>query len=400
MSKKARNKRMRARDAPPQKRSMLMTCSMDGWTELLNTGYKPLTSCPEVQMAVGVYADLIANMTIMLMKNTEIGDVRVHNGLSRRLDIEPHRNMTHQTFMSHLVRVLLTTGNQVTVPRYSADGLIEDLQPLPPSKVNFTEDGEGYRVRYGERFFAPDEVLHFPLNPDPEKPWMGTGYAVALRDVTESLRQSAATRNALMASPAPSIIVRVNGLMDDMQTEEGRERVRDQYMTASETGKPWLVPAEAFEVEQVKPLTLNDLAIEKSIELDKRSAAAIVGVPAFLVGVGAFDEKEFNWFVATRVMSIARIFEQEFTRKLLLSPELYFRFNNRSLLNYNLAEVISAGQAMVDRMAMTRNEWRDWIGLPPNPDMDELLALENYIPASMVGQQKKLTGGETDGNES
>ena len=218
--------------------------------------------------------------------------------------------------------------------------------------------------------------------------------------MAESLRQSAATRNALMKSPAPSIIVRVNGLMDDMQTEEGRERVRDQYMTASETGKPWLVPAEAFEVEQVKPLTLNDLAIEKSIELDKRSAAAIVGVPAFLVGVGSFDEREFNWFVATRVMAIARIFEQEFTRKLLIAPDLYFRFNNRSLLNYNLTEVISAGQAMVDRIAMTRNEWRDWIGLPPNPDMDDLLALENYIPASMLGQQKKLTGGETDGNES
>lgn len=400
MSRKAKARKMRARDAPAVKRSMLMTCDVTGWTDLLSTGYKPLTSCPEVQMAVGVYADLIANMTIMLMQNTEIGDVRIHNGLSRKLDIEPHRNMTHQTFMSHLVRVLLMEGNQVTVPRYSADGLIDDLQPLPPSAVSFEPDGESYRIRYGAKMFAPDEVLHFPLNPDPEKPWLGTGYTVALKDVAQSLRQSAATRNALMKSPAPSIIVRVNGLMDDMQTEEGRERVRDQYMTASETGKPWLVPAEAFEVEQVKPLTLNDLAIEKSIELDKRSAAAIVGVPAFLVGVGSFDEREFNWFVATRVMAIARIFEQEFTRKLLIAPDLYFRFNNRSLLNYNLTEVISAGQAMVDRIAMTRNEWRDWIGLPPNPDMDDLLALENYIPASMLGQQKKLTGGETDGNES
>lgn len=32
-------------------------------------------------------------------------------------------------------------------------------------------------------------------------------------------------------------------------------------------------------------------------------------------------------------------------------------------------------------MAMTRNEWRDWIGMAPRGEMEELLALENYIPA-------------------
>lgn len=391
----------RARDAPTQKRSLLYTCSMDGWTEILQSGYRPLSSCPEVQMAVGVYADMIANMTIMLMQNTDIGDVRVRNGLSRKLDIEPHRNMTHQTFFSHIVRVLMSTGNQVTVPRYDREGYLTDLEPLPPSVVSFVPDGDSYRVRYGDKSFAPDEVLHFPLCPDPEKPWIGTGYAVALKDVVDNLRQTTNTRNALMRSPAPSLIVRVNGLMDEMQTSEGREAVREQYVSANETGKPWLIPAEAFEVEQVKPVTINDLAIDKSIEIDKRSAAAIVGVPAFLLGVGDFDKAEFNWFVSTRLMSIARILEQEFTRKLLISPDLYFRFNNRSLLNYDLTEVVDAGKELVDRIAMRRNEWRDWLGLPPDAEMDELLALENYIPADKLGDQKKLTtGGGDDAGES
>ena len=51
---------------------------------------------------------------------------------------------------------------------------------------------------------------------------------------------------------------------------------------------------------------------------------------------------------------------------------------------------------MVDRMAMRRNEWRDWVGLPPDEDMSDLLALENYIPADRVGDQKKLNGGGED----
>lgn len=397
-------RKIKARDAPVKNtRSVAYMCDCQGWETLFCTGYKPVTSCPEVQTAIGVYADLIANMTIQLMKNTDIGDVRVRNGLSRKLDIEPHRNMTHQTFMSNLVRVMLTNGNQVTIPKYDRDGLLADLEPLPPGHVSFMPEGESYKVIYQGKSFRPDEVLHFPVNPDPEQPWRGTGFAVALRDVVDSLRQTTATKTALMKNPAPSLIVRVNGLIDDMQTAEGREKVAEQYLPhGNEGAKPWLVPAEAFEVEQVKPLSLNDLAIKTNLEIDKKSAAAIVGVPAFLMGVGEFNANEFNWFVATRVMAIARIIEQEMTRKLLISPNMYFRLNNRSLLNYNITEVVNAGKELVDRIAMRRNEWRDWLGLPPDPEMDEMLALENYIPANMLGQQKKLkeTGGEDDGKKS
>lgn len=403
MSKKARSRKVKARDAPvQQKRSALYLTSLEGWETLLCSGYKPLTSCPEVQTAIGVYASLIANMTIQLMQNTENGDVRIRNGLSRKLDIEPHRYMTHQTFMTNLVRVLMTKGNQVTIPIYNRDGYLEDLEPLPPDSVTFVPEKNGYKVMYEGKRFAPDEVLHFPLNPDPQQPWIGTGYTVEIKDVVKSLRQATDTKNALMRNPTPSLIVRVNGLMDDMQTPEGREKVRAQYVDSSESGKPWLVPAEAFDVTEVKPVSLSALAIDKHLELDKRSAAAIIGVPAFLVGVGQFNETEFNWFVANRVMNIARIIEQEFTRKLLIAPDLYFRFNNRSLLNYNLTAIIGAGIQLVDRMALRRNELRDWAGLTPDPEMEELLALENYIPASMLDQQKKLkdTGGEKNADES
>ena len=133
--------------------------------------------------------------------------------------------------------------------------------------------------------------------------------------------------------------------------------------------------------------------IKTGLELDKRAVASIMGVPPFLVGVGDFKKEEFNWFVTTRVLSVAKSIEQELTRKLLFSPDMYWRFNNRSLLSYDIGELVTAGSEMVDRMALRRNEWRDWIGLPPDEDMDELLALENYIPANRLGDQAKLTGG-------
>ncbi|MBQ8616009.1 MAG: phage portal protein [Clostridia bacterium] len=389
----------RSRDAPEEKRSTGKTvflCSPEAWNLLCASGYKTLLSCPEVQMCIGVYADLIASMTIQQMENTEKGDVRVKDALSRKIDIEPHHDMTHQTWMSNIVRVMLSQGNQVTVPRYDRDGLLTDLDPVPPSRVSFVQEGDSYKVMISGVPFTPDEVLHFPVNPDPEQPYKGMGYTVALQDVVDTIQQANTTKKALMESPSPSLVIKVDGFDDDMKSTAGQDRLASKYLHASQNGKPWFVPAEAFTIEQIKPLTIADLAIKDNLELDKRSVAAIFGVPAFLVGVGQFDAAEFNWFVATRVMPLARIIEQELTRKLLISPKRYFRLNNRSLLNYNITEVVNAGKEMVDRMSLRRNEWRDWLGLAPDPDMEELLALENYIPADMLDKQKKLKGGGDD----
>lgn len=357
--------------------------------------YRPVTSCAEVQMCVGVYADLIASMTIHQIENTGNGDRRVIDGLSRRVDIEPNADMTHMTFMGHIVRVLMLHGNQVTIPIYR-DGLLEELRPVPPSQVQFLRDGNSYLIRCGGELFRPDEVLHFAVNPDPEEPFRGQGFTASLRDVVRSLQRTQEAKNAIMASPKPSVIVKVQGLTYEEQTPEKRDALVDKYVTSARDGRPWLIPAEAIDVQQIKPLTLNDLAIEASLNLDKRSVASILGVPAFMVGVGAFDAKEYDWFVSTRVRAIAKIIEQELTRKLLISPDRFWRMNQRSLLNYDTAAVIAAGSALVDHMAMRRNEWREWLGLGVDPEMEELLALENYIPASRLGDQKKLKDGGTD----
>lgn len=404
MSKK-RNKTKFGRDAPMKKREVtvgqtgIAFTSPDAWKVLCGDGYRPIMKCPEVQMCINVYADLISSMTLRLMRNTENGDIRVKNELSRLLDINPNKYMTHMTFFQIIVRALMEEGNQITYPSYRAGGFLTSLKPLEPMRTSIAPIGtEDYVVNYGGRMLRPDEVLHFILNPDPDQPFIGKGYQASLRDIVKSIRQANATRQALQESPAPSIIVKVDGLTEEFRSPEGRAKLGAQFIDASENGRPWFIPAEAFSVDQVKPLSLNDLAIKDSLELDKRSVAAIFGIPAFLVGVGEFKLEEYQLFVTTRLMAVARIIEQTMTKGLLWSEDLYLSFNPRSLYNYSLNDLVNVGKEMVDRMAMRRNEWRDWMGLPPDPDMDELLALENYIPADRLGDQKKLNeGGE--GNE-
>lgn len=400
MSRKTRRAK-NSRDAPvrseTKKTAAVFLSDPEGYKILCGDGYRPLSSCPEVQTCISAYAEAIANMTLHLMVNTDKGDKRIHDGLSRQLDIEPNRHMTHQTFFENIVRVMMTEGNQVTIPVYEGEYL-RNLIPIKPSKVTFREEGDDYRVMIGGVPYRPDEVLHFPINPDPERPYMGLGFRVALSEVVKSLRQTTTTKNTLMESPMPSLIVKVDGLGERLQTPEGREELTRQYIGETKGGRPWMIPAETMSIETVKPLTLNDLAIKESLELDKRSIAAIIGVPAFLVGIGSFDAKEYNWFISTKVMRVARIIQQELTRKILISPDRYWRFNPRSLMSYDIDQLISAGKEMVDRMAMRRNEWRDWVGFEPDEEMDELLALENFVPADRLGDQKKLKsgGGEAD----
>lgn len=407
MSKQKKKRRAQSgytRDAPLQTSDRTYSawlCSDEAFKVLTAGQYTRLSDCPEVRMCVSLYADLISNMTLYLMLNTDGGDIRVKNELSRKLDIEPDRYMTRKSFIYSLVWNLMLDGdgNQIVLPIFKG-GYLDRLKLLPPNEVSIVEtpsESDDYKIIWRGREYSPDEVLHFRLNPDSSRPWLGTGYRTVLNEVTRGLKQATKTKTALMESPSPSIVIKVDGYNEKLQTKEGRAEMAQQYIDDTQSGKPWFMQADTFDIQTIKPLTLNDLAIAKNMEIDKRTAAGIFRVPPFLVGIGDFDREAYNNFISTGIMSVSKVIEQELTRGLLISRDMYWRFNQRSLMSYSLEEIVSAGSQMVDRISMRRNEWRDWIGLPPDSEMTELLALENYIPATMLGNQKKLTG--TGGDE-
>ena len=352
-------------------------------------GYHLLSDAPEVSAAVGIIAGLIASMPLHLMENTRKGDIRVRDQLSRKIDIEPWRLGTRSTWMQWIVETMLTEGEAVVIPQTSG-ALIADLPPAPGASLYRPTGSDTYYARYNGYDFDADSILHFRFRPDPDYPWKGIGPELQLQQVVDSILQTASTKTAYMSSEyKPPLIFGVNS---DTPLADPKERSKfvKQYLTRSDPREPLIVPGDLMTIHQPKPLSLTDLAIKDGMELDKKTVAAIYELPPFLLGVGAFNKDEYNRFISGPLMRICKIIEQELTKKLLVSPERYFRFNPRALYAYSLQELSSIAKTMRDSGLMTGNEARNWIGLPPMDGLDELVMLENYIPTARLGDQSKL----------
>lgn len=391
----SRNKKFRQRDQTISTKQMHGSGALALWLkdgDICCPGYTSLDKNPEVVTACRKIAALIGSTTIYLMANTADGDQRIVNELSRAIDIDPMPNMTRSTWMESIVMTMLLygKGNAVVIP-HTWQGYLQSLEPISADRVSFIPDGyRDYTVMVDGKERKPESVLHFVYNPDRTYLWKGQGVNVSIRDIVDNLRQAAHTEKAFMSSEfKPSIIVKVDAMTDEFSSPEGRQKLTDSYINPQSPGAPWIIPAEQFDVQQVKPLTLADLAIADTVTINKKAVAAILGVPAFVVGAGDYNRDEWNAFIQGTIMPICKSIAAEMTKKLIIKPEWYLQFNIWSLIDYDLNTVSSVLLAGADRGYICGDEWRDRLHMSP-AGLKEYKILENYIPYDMSGNQKKL----------
>ena len=368
--------------------------SLDSPGVLTGSGYHRMCDAPEVASAIWIIAELISSMPIHLLEKQKVGDKRVRDALARKIDVDPWNLSTRRDWVHWIVQTMLTEGEAVVIPR-TAGTLIEDLIPAPDASLYRPTNSHTYFARYKGHEFDAGDILHFKLRPDPAQPWRGIGPQAQLNQVVQSIIQTAETKTAYMSSEyKPPIVIAVNS-DSPLSDEKERTKFINKYLKRSDKSAPLIVPADLMRISQVKPLSLTDLAIKDGVELDKKTVAAILDIPVFLLGVGSFNKDEYNTWISRRLMCICRAIEQELTKKLLFSEDRYFRFNARSLYSYSLQELSQIALNMRNAGLMTGNEGRNWLDLPPIDGLDKLVMLENYIPADRLGDQKKLNDNPT-----
>ena len=106
------------------------------------SGYTKLSDNPEIQTACLAIAKLVGSMTIRLMENTDDGDKRILNELSRALDISPNGNMgrSHWLTTNVMNMLLYGKGNAICVP-HTYEGILRSLEPISPERVSFLYEG-------------------------------------------------------------------------------------------------------------------------------------------------------------------------------------------------------------------------------------------------------------------
>lgn len=111
-----------------------------------------------------------------------------------------------------------------------------------------------------------DEVLHFAINPDPEKlvrdrlPRYAAGHNQENQAHAPARMTDTATKNSFMSGKyMPSLIVKVDSLTAELQAKKAEIAFITNYLESSEAGRKRIIPAEMLEVQQVKPLTLKIL---------------------------------------------------------------------------------------------------------------------------------------------
>ena len=380
-------------EAGEDKRSVVFVGN-DLFGEWCSSGYTPVSEIPEVVAACRKIAELIGATTIHLMNNGKNGDERVINELSRLVDINPIQTMTRSTWMEGIVMTMLLygKGNAIVLP-HTHDGYIQSLEPISASRVVLQPDAGSYRnyhVLIDGIPKKPSNLCHFVYNPDPVYLWKGQGVTVVLKDVLDNLVQARNTeKNYLQSEYKPNVVVRVDANVKALSTPEGRQAILDQYLKPGRVGEPWLIPGDMMDISQIKPLSLSDLAIKDGMTINKQTIAAMLGVPAWVVGVGDYHRAEWNNFIQTKIMSLCKAIASELTKKIIIREQWYFRFNVWSLQDYDLEAVSNVLLAGSDRGFINGDEWRDRMNYAP-AGLTDYRVLENYIPWDMADKQKKL----------
>lgn len=357
---------------------------------LLPAGYAPVTKNEEVKKCIHKIADLVSSMTIMLMENSQDGDIRLKNELSKKIDVYPNNYMVRKNFIYKIVSDMITHGNSVVLPEVN-EGLLDNLIIWDINGVSYRGDQKSYSIQYKLQNFDPNELLHFVLIPDDLFPFKGQGFIPIVSDAIANIVQATTTKTGFLQSKwRPSLIIKVESDAEGMQIKEEREKILNSYVGDTENGEPWIIPASEIDVSEIRPLSLQDLAIQESIELDKKAVAAAFGVPPYMLGVGSFNKDEYNNFIYSVIMPISKVIEQELSKKVVYSPKWYFKFNSKSLMQYNLGELTTHVKEMVAGGLINRNEGRNAFDYSPVDGLNEYVVLENYIPVEDVGKQKKL----------
>ncbi|RKO62385.1 phage portal protein [Caldibacillus debilis] len=314
---------------------------------------------------------------------------------------EPNPFMTGQMLQEKLATQLLLNNNAFALIIRDEFGYPSQIYPIPAVSVEAVYENEElflkFNLRNGKIFQFPyRDIIHlrqdFHMNDI-----FGDAPAVAITDLMEVVYTT--DQGIVKAIKNSNIIKWLLKFKQVLRPEDIKKNVEEftqNYLSIdSETGGAAGIDAKA-DIEQVQP--------QSYVPDDKQMDKTIQRVYSFFntnenIVQSKFTEDEWTAFYESVIEPIAIQMSQEFTRKLFNRRERGFGnkiiFESSNLQYASMQTKLGLVQ-MVDRGAMTPNEWRQVLNLGPIEGGDKPIRRLDTAPITEGGENSGE--GQNQGN--
>lgn len=310
---------------------------------------------------------------------------------------EPNPYMGGHLMLEKVATQLALNNNAFILIVRDENGLPQQLYPIPAvTAETFYNDGNLYLKFLFQNgkvsTFPYSEVIHI-RNDYNDNDIFGESPAEALESLMEIVHTTdQGIVKAIKNSGVIRWLLKYNTPMRPEDLKKNVQEFVDNYLSVSSktfgaAGVDSKADAVRIEPKDYVPNALQMSETKKRIYAFYNTNDEIVH--------SSYSEDEWNSYFEIVIEPIAVQLGEEFTRKLFTRKErgfgnaIYFDAANLQCASLNTKLAL---QAMVDRGALTPNEWRATFNLSPVPDGDKPL---RRLDTETVGTVKALLGGMT-----
>jgi len=370
---------------------------LSGHTPIFTPWYGNPYAADVVRAAVDAIARNAAKLRAKHIRRINGQVIPVGGQIERLLTIRPNPNMNAYDFLYRLVTTLMLDNNAWAYPVWDGINPVA-IWPINCIMAEFMEDEDKtiyikFHFFDGGQVVLPySEVIHLrrhyynnDLLGEPNEPINAT--LSVIHTMNESMPQAVKTSASLRG------ILKYQGILKEADIKASRDRFVSEYMTLQNTGGVAALDGKAEYIElKNQPLMVNAAQMKEL----RDAVFRYFGVSEAIIK-GDYTEDQWNAFYESTIEPLAIQMSLEFTSKLFTQREL--GYGNEIVFEANRLQYASMTtklnlREMVDRGALTPNEWREAMNLAPIEGGDRPIRRLDTRPTDETDQGGG-TGGES-----
>lgn len=330
----------------------------------------------------------------------------VESRIEYLLSVKPNPRMNAYAFLYKIITQLFSRSNAFFLINYSdTTGKVEGFYPIDYSRVEAVEVGSDiylkFNLRNGKILTIPYvDVVHLRRFFNTSE-MFGEGNEVALLPTLELIQATnQGIINAIKTSAFVRGILKFTQNLNPLDLKKQKDDFVRDYMGVGNNGGVAATDVKA----DFTPLNGEPKIIDaKQMALIKQAINEYFGTNEKIV-MSSYDEDEWNAFYESVIEPIAIQLSLELTAKVFTETEQ--AHGNQIIYEANRLQYASVTtklnlMQMVDRGAMTPNEWREVFNMAPVEGGDEPIrrldtAVVSAEPVSKKPKDKKPKGDTTN----